>query len=237
MALFEKNKVSSIIEKQKETIEKIKDSAIDKIETSERICEVCEGKISILDSCYTLEFYDEEYGEINLKKVCYDCNHNVLKAQQLIEKGINNDVEYETYKKIKSRLERVIEINTSFIVKNAFQSMINDLNKYADAYEEHCKQGEFLKNEDVLVKREALKAKGYLKGYEYKVISVVDSHSGKCDTFALENKLNNLALEGWRVKGIVGNELGKNALAIMGAGVNSTVEELIVILEREYNII
>ena len=57
--------------------------------------------------------------------------------------------------------------------------------------------------------------------------------TGACNTLDIQRKLNHLAETGWHVKGVFSNELGKNALAIMGIGINGTVDQSIVILERD----
>lgn len=69
--------------------------------------------------------------------------------------------------------------------------------------------------------------------YEYKVISLIDTATGACDIEELETMLNEYAAKGWRVKSVITNELGKNALAIMGIGINGTVDQVIAILERD----
>lgn len=78
--------------------------------------------------------------------------------------------------------------------------------------------------------------------YEYKVISLSDENglfkrnSGSVDTEAMTQTLNYLGLDGWRLVTAYSNELGKNALSggAGGAllGVNSTVDENILIFER-----
>lgn len=82
-------------------------------------------------------------------------------------------------------------------------------------------------------------AEGY---YQYKVISLLDigglfkSNSGRVNTEAMMQKLNELGMEGWHLVTAYSNELGKNALSggaggfIMGT--NSTVDENILIFER-----
>lgn len=78
--------------------------------------------------------------------------------------------------------------------------------------------------------------------YEYKVISVLDvdgifrSNSGRVDTAKMTETLNELGIDGWHLVTAYSNELGKNALS-GGAGsvllgVNSTVDENILIFER-----
>lgn len=69
--------------------------------------------------------------------------------------------------------------------------------------------------------------------YEYKVLSFIDSITGTCNTKDIQAELNRLAETGWHVKGVFSNELGKNALAILGIGINGTVDQSIVILERD----
>ena len=83
---------------------------------------------------------------------------------------------------------------------------------------------------------------GYEGYYEYKVVSLCDEgglfnkNSGKINVVAMSEKLNSLGLEGWRLVTAYSNELGKNALSggAGGAlfGVNSTVDENILIFER-----
>ena len=83
---------------------------------------------------------------------------------------------------------------------------------------------------------------GYDGYYEYKVISLLDEsgffkkNSGAVNTDAMAQTLNQLGLEGWHLVTAYSNELGKNALSggMGGAmlGVNSTVDENILIFER-----
>ena len=82
-------------------------------------------------------------------------------------------------------------------------------------------------------------AEGY---YQYKVISLLDigglfrSNSGRVNTEAMMQALNELGMEGWHLVTAYSNELGKNAMSggaggfIMGT--NSTVDENILIFER-----
>ena len=89
---------------------------------------------------------------------------------------------------------------------------------------------------------EYLKAQNIDGYYEYKVISLSDigglfrSNSGRVDTEKMAQTLNELGMEGWHLVTAYSNELGKNALSggAGGAmlGVNSTVDENILIFER-----
>ena len=89
----------------------------------------------------------------------------------------------------------------------------------------------FLSEEDARRYREKASEIGE-EIYEYMVLSLVDSMTGVCDIEGMQRKLNNLSMRGWRVKGMVSNELGKNALALMGIGINGTVDQEIIVLER-----
>ncbi len=89
---------------------------------------------------------------------------------------------------------------------------------------------------------EALKKTGAEGYYQYKAVSLMDvgglfrSNSGRVNIEAMTQALNALGMEGWHLVTAYSNELGKNALS-GGAGgvllgVNSTVDENILIFER-----
>lgn len=77
--------------------------------------------------------------------------------------------------------------------------------------------------------------KGYSGYYEYKVISILDE-KGHTNTNRIEKLMNQLGLEGWKLRTATTNEIGKNAVALgfegLGFGVNSTVDETILYFER-----
>lgn len=111
--------------------------------------------------------------------------------------------------------------------------------KEALAAEEEAKK---IRQEKYSVSISQLKNKGFDGYYEYKVISLSDvgglfnSNSGRVDTAAMTLTLNELGVDGWHLVTAYSNELGKNALSggAGGAllGVNSTVDENILIFER-----
>lgn len=67
--------------------------------------------------------------------------------------------------------------------------------------------------------------------YEY-VIHSFEDVGGTTAVSKFSDVINSYAERGFRIKNVVVNELGKNAVAIGGVGINSTVNELIVIFER-----
>ncbi len=89
---------------------------------------------------------------------------------------------------------------------------------------------------------ENLNNMGFDGYYEYKVLSLLDESgffrkdSGRVDVLSMTRILNELGAEGWHLVTAYSNELGKNALSggAGGAvfGVNSTVDENILIFER-----
>ncbi len=118
--------------------------------------------------------------------------------------------------------------------------------------EEHDKQDLVRQQEEELARKQKeeqyhlridrLKSKNIDGYYEYKVISMLDvgglftSNSGRVNTEAMTQTLNELGIDGWHLVTAYSNELGKNALSggasgIM-LGVNSTVDENILIFER-----
>lgn len=69
--------------------------------------------------------------------------------------------------------------------------------------------------------------------YEYKIYTVRDKGNGSVDVDALSAIINRMASEGYRVKNVFTNELGKNSVSVAGIGVNSTMDQVVVIFERE----
>ena len=76
-----------------------------------------------------------------------------------------------------------------------------------------------------------LKSLGEDGYYEYKVVSVIDK-GGLVDIEKLTATLNDLGLDGWRLRCAYTNEMGKDALSIVGFGINATADQNVLILER-----
>ena len=72
--------------------------------------------------------------------------------------------------------------------------------------------------------------------YEYDVDVVYDDINGSEDFPNLILSLTEHSTKGWRLKGIINNELGKNSESFhykgFGSGTNSTIEQTVLIYER-----
>lgn len=73
--------------------------------------------------------------------------------------------------------------------------------------------------------------------YEYTSLTIQDDYSGSVDIDPVISKINELALEGWRLKTTITNEMGKNSHQIrvgsFSSGTNATIEQITFILERK----
>lgn len=67
--------------------------------------------------------------------------------------------------------------------------------------------------------------------YDYKIETIRDS-GGATNVYKLSTIINNYASQGYRVVSVFTNELGKNAVSVGGIGVNSTVDQVVVIFEK-----
>ena len=155
---------------------------------------------------------------------------------------ISDDIDIEKF--IQPLLmEKIDSANMTFEEKNILKQKMQG---------EYDKQEQIRKSKEDLERKQReeqhhlcidnLREKNIEGYYEYKVISLLDvgglfkSNSGRVDTEAMANKLNDLGIDGWHLVTAYSNELGKNALSGGAGGVllgiNSTVDENILIFER-----
>lgn len=89
-------------------------------------------------------------------------------------------------------------------------------------------------------KIKTLAQNGYDSYYEYTSLTIVDDYSGSFDIDRTISKINELALEGWRLKATITNEIGKNSSRFgvggFSSGTNATIEQTTFILERKITI-
>ena len=145
------------------------------------------------------------------------------------------------------------DVNTEILIQSflhvAQKKTEEELRQQQEAFEQQEKlryESEELakkqKEEQFRLRVNKLKEKNLDGYYEYKVISLLDiggvfkGNSGRVNTEEMTQALNELGIDGWHLVTAYSNELGKNALS-GGAGglmlgVNSTVDENILIFER-----
>ena len=179
---------------------------------------------------YELESYIKEHADFSFKKNFWR------------EISIPDDVDIETF--IQPLLLRQKERDQK-IIDNRLrqqQKQQEELDKQERVRQKEEELERKRKEEQYHLRLDSLKARNIDGYYEYKVISLQDmgglfkSNSGKVDIEAMTQTLNELGIDGWHLVTAYSNELGKNALSggVGGAllGVNSTVDENILIFER-----
>jgi len=75
-------------------------------------------------------------------------------------------------------------------------------------------------------------AKSFNEFYEYDVVTILNENHGRVDKEKMKQVLYEYARNGWKLHTMYSNELGKNAIAILGLGVNATACEDVLIFER-----
>lgn len=94
---------------------------------------------------------------------------------------------------------------------------------------------EYIQNEERAKEKELQHidyAKSFNEFYEYDVVTIINEDHGVIDKKRMMNILSKYSRNGWKLHTIYSNELGKNALSIMGFGSNTTASEDVMIFER-----
>lgn len=111
---------------------------------------------------------------------------------------------------------------------------------YAEFEEEELEYEQKEREEMYQEKIKKLKEKGYTEYNEYTILNIFDDKNGLIDVDDMLEKMNDLALDGWKLVSTLTNELGKNtsSIGISGivSGVNATIEQNILIFERKIKI-
>ena len=68
--------------------------------------------------------------------------------------------------------------------------------------------------------------------YEYDVVTILNEDHGRIDTEKMRTVISQKSQQGWRLHTVYSNELGKNAISLLGLGVNTTACEDVLIFER-----
>ena len=88
-------------------------------------------------------------------------------------------------------------------------------------------------NYKILEEINSLKNQVMLESFvDYQVETVNDNVSGSTNIAQLSAVLKRYSDLGWKLKSIFTNELGKNSVSVAGVGVNSTIDQTVLIFER-----
>lgn len=187
-------------------------------------CDICGKKLGVLSGFSASAFVNSENCSITF---CDSCAHLV----EAIKAG--DDASY--YKA--TSFAHVLKNPQTLAILDAFYNKAKEKEAQQAAEERARQEEENIRRQksaaelaEQVAKLKFSGADGY---YEYKVVKLMDNVVAGClNADQLMTTLNNLGLEGWRLVTAYSNELGKNALAIAGLGVNATADEHILIFER-----
>ena len=72
--------------------------------------------------------------------------------------------------------------------------------------------------------------------YEYAIETVVDTQTGTCNEYTIQDILSRYASNGWRLHSIFTNEIGKTSNTVgyagISGGINATVDQTVMVFER-----
>ena len=138
----------------------------------------------------------------------------------------------ECYEKIASTIDKQATANADKdTIKGEFYRHIDDKFKRCSgkSVREHFQKVEADKQREV---QRVNYAKSFNEFYEYDVVTIINENHGTVDKEKMMRILSDHAKSGWKLHTMYSNELGKNALSLMGFGVNATACEDVMIFER-----
>lgn len=133
---------------------------------------------------------------------------------------------------------KVIGFNLDVVADEDVAKVISLYNNYLRNEDLHEKQ-----IEQETIKKQLLEqgkisfAKSFNELYEYDVVTILNINHGQINRGKMMEILSTHAKAGWKLHSVYSNELGKNALSILGIGANSTACEDVLIFERRVNAI
>lgn len=161
---------------------------------------------------------------------CYNAFGGVMLINLEMER--NADKYIECYNEIAARIDEKAHSNVDKDrIKEEFLKLINS--KYKSIFGMEIQ--EHIQKQEEKRKRELQRvdyANSFNEFYEYDVVTIINEDHGTIDKEKMMNILSAHAKNGWKLHTIYSNELGKNALRILGFGVNSTACEDVLIFER-----
>lgn len=105
------------------------------------------------------------------------------------------------------------------------------LNKWGPEKISKIRQHVVERQERELAKQEYARSASGL--YEYDVVTILNEGHGRINRDEMLRILSSRTHDGWRLHTIYSNELGKNAMKILGIGLNETACEDVLIFERK----
>lgn len=196
-----------------------------------KICLNCGKKLGIIsgdhfgllcDACYITfggGLMLDCDGEDNPEK----CKENYERIANMIDESANANVDKELIKKeFYKRIDERYQKNTGVSIQEQIE-------KEYDAKEKEIKRVNALKEREI---KRANYANSFNEFYEYDVVTILNENHGQVDKEKMMKILSEHARNGWKLHTMYSNELGKNALVILGLGVNSTACEDVMVFER-----
>ena len=179
---------------------------------------------------------------------CQSCHDLLIEHVDEISSSTNDDQLIETYQKFCKELNSLNLASTDSILndfnaycqeksKGRLDSLISQHNDYLQYQkkkeaEERAEQERIRQRTELESALEEERIQSINPKYEYTTYYLYDSVTGAIDQTKLNSVLNEYSSKGWRLVSATTNELGKNALTLMGVNINSTVEVMVMIFER-----
>lgn len=172
--------------------------------------------------------------------LCDKC-YNIFGGMSIItlETETNPDKYGECYEKIAETIDKNANPGVDReIIKREFDKLIDS--KYRAitgcGIEEYFqKKAEAIKRAEIAKEKELNRvnyANSFNEFYEYDVVTLINENHGTIDKEKMMKILSDHAKNGWKLHTMYSNGLGKNALSLLGFGVNSTACEDVMIFER-----
>lgn len=191
-------------------------------------CIVCGKKLGLLNGDVSGIMCDSCYGELGGYKVlsleCAVDANEFDRCYKDIENKIDGKLELSM--SAKERLKTYFINQLDIITKRNIGIGMNEVYDY----QVKCKEKE-TKRKETELKRVAY-AQSFNEFYEYDVVTIINEDHGRIDKMKMMDILSEHARNGWRLHTMYSNELGKNAISLLGFGVNSTACEDVLIFER-----
>lgn len=167
--------------------------------------------------------------------LCDNC-YNSFGGMTLINLDTENAPEkyIEAYERIAEAVDtKAISERAKEQIKQAFYDQIDArykrINSKGLGMHEHIQKEQAAKEREI---KHINYAKSFNEFYEYDVVTIINEDHGTVDKEKMMEILSEHAKNGWKLHTMYSNELGKNALMILGIGVNSTACEDVMIFER-----